>query len=187
MLTLNGVIVHLQNFGSILCIHLVGTSKAAIEERYFSFYNHETTGGELEWENEVHEPYHAFFWVYGGKMPAEEKLQLGLTRSALFEMLPPNSHYSTKGRDIWPEACRVGAERMQQIDHVMWFHMHTAVEAYSLGDTVTAEKNTGNFDDDVLGQVVSHGIGSLEITQVTHTENEQFTPEEEEESVGQDV
>ncbi len=191
MLTLNGVQVFLQDFGTILCVHLVGTSKELVEERYFSFWNHHTTGGELEWQNDTRSPYHAFFWVYSStRMDAEQKVKMGLIRAAHFEMMPPTAHHPTKGRDIWPEACKTGLMRFGQIERVTWLNLRTEVDfgsGYAMGDAVAAEKSTGNFDDDVLGNAVSQGKGTLDMIKAKHTDNEPELTAEEEESVGADV
>ena len=193
MLTLNGVSIHLQSFGSILCIHLTGPSMADIEARYWSFYNHQTSGGEMEWENDVVSPYHSFFWVYSGVyQTAEDKVILGLIRGAMFEMLPPNSHASTKGRDIWPEACAVGVERFGIMDHVTWLDIRTEIDfgaGYSFGDAVHAEKGTGNFDDEVLAKVVTRGgNATLDMVKAKTNDNEESINEQfEEASVSEDL
>jgi hypothetical protein len=194
MLTLNNVTINLQNFGSILCIHLTGPDKDGIEARYFSFYNHETVGGELEWENDIVSPFHAFFWVYSNTvMTAMDKLILGLARGALFEMLPPNSHKHTKGTDLWPLACGIAFKRYEQIESVTWLDIRTEVDfgaGYSMGDSVTAEKGSGNFDDEVLARVVTRGgNATLDMIRAKQKEHEdaEATATEEEESVGETV
>ena len=194
MLTLNNVTINSQNFGSILCIHLTGPTKEGIEAQYFSFYNHETTGGELEWENDVVSPYHAFFWVYSSvRMVAADKVILGLARAALFEMLPPNTHEHHKGEDPWPSACEVGVARFEQIEAVTWLDIRTEVDfgaGYALGDAVNAEKGTGNFDDEVLARVVTRGgNATLDMVRAKQKDNEdaEAATEEETESVGETV
>lgn len=191
MLTLKNVTVHLQDLGSIMCVHLTGRTKDAIEEQYFSFWNHEVTGGELEWENEIVSPYHAFFWVYENtRMTAEDKLLLGLARAALFEMLHPNSHKHTKGKQLWPLACDIAIERFESIERVNWLDIRTEVDfgaGFSLGTSVKAEKGTGNFDDEVLANVLTRG-GSATLDMVkVQTEESEHEDETETESVGEAV
>ena len=167
MLTLNNVHIHLQNFGTILGIFLTGTSKQDIEQRYYSFYNHEATGGELEWWSETC----ALFWIYTSKQgTAEEKLKLALVRGAFAEILQTRN---TKGSNPWPEACLIAEERYQKIDHVTWFQTTRVWDMFDMGTAVHAEKGTGNFDDDVLGSVVTNGKGALDaVKAMTLTEGD---------------
>jgi len=185
MLTLNNVRIFVQEAGVSMCVYLVGTSKEDIEARYLSFWQHQTTNGELMWKNDFKAPYFAYFWVYGDDIDftASDKIKLGLARGALFEMLPPNATTSTKGHNPWPDACAKAEERYNQIPHVHWltFRM-TEVDfgaGYSLGDAVKAEKDTGNFDDDVLSRVVTRqGAGTLEMLK-QYEDTESATEEEE--------
>jgi hypothetical protein len=178
MLVLNNVTVNLQNFGTILGIFLVGKSKESIEERYFSFWNHGATGGDLEWWCDTC----ALFWIYTSKnQTAEDKLLTALANGALAELINKGS----KGHDPWPEACEIAMDRYEQMDHVTWFKTEKVWEMYDVGDSVTAEKGTGNFDDDVLGKAVTRtGTASLDMIKATisadETEAEDYngTPEE---------
>jgi len=178
MLVLNDITINLQNFGTILGIFLVGKSKEGIEQRYFSFWNHEATGGELEWWSETC----ALFWVYTSKdRTAEDKLLFALAKAAMAELINKGD---TKGRDPWPEACDLAIDRFERIDHVTWFKTEKVWDMFDMGDSVAAEKGTGNFDDDVLGRVVTRtGTASLDMIKATELadeeadENYEGTPE----------
>ena len=149
MLTLNNVKISLQNFGTIYGIFLNGTSKEAIEQRYYSFYNHEATGGDLEWWSETC----GLFWIYTSKAgTADDKLRLALARAAFAKIM---QHNRPAGIDPWPLACELAEKWYNAIDHVTWFKSESVWDMFDMGDSVTAEKGTGNFDDDVLGAVVS--------------------------------
>jgi hypothetical protein len=168
MLSLKNVSVYLQDFGSVLGIFLVGQDKTAIEQRYFSFYNHEATGGDLEWWSDTC----ALFWIYSHKdYSAQDKLMWSLAQGALAEML--NSPVNLKGQKVWPKACEIAQERYDLIERVTWFHASVSLEMYDVGHAVSAEKGTGNFDDDVLGSVVMrNGNTTLDLIKVKQTKEE---------------
>ena len=90
-----------------------------------------------------------------------------------------NSHENTKGRDIWPNACDTGLARFDAIEHVNWIQFAASVTIYDVGHSITAEKGTGNFNDDVLGNVVMRH-GCLELNKERKTEYA-------EESVGETI
>lgn len=178
MLALNKVSVLLQDFGSVLGVFLVGADKTAIEQRYYSFYNHEATGGDLEWWSDTC----ALFWIYSHKdYSAEDKLMWALAQGALAEML--NAPESTKGHNVWPRACEIAQERYTSIEKVTWFKTGVSLEMYDVGNSVSAEKGTGNFDDDVLGSVVMrNGETTLDLVKV-----HKMKEENENASVSEDV
>ena len=180
MLALNNVRVHLQNFGTILGIFLVGKSKEDIQRRYFSFYNHEATGGDLEWWCDNDDNKVALFWIYSSKArSADEKLRLALVRAAHQELLKRH----TKGTNPWPKACDIAQARYESIERVTWFKSESVWDMFDMGDSVTAEKGTGNFDDDVLGAVVTRGGNDV----LDANKQEKVLEENEEEAISEGV
>jgi len=156
MLKLNGVEIYLQNGGTVLGVFLKGPDKKAIEEQYFSFYNHEATGGELEWWSDTC----ALFWIYSSAhISAEDKLVNALQKGVWAKLMNAGS----KGRNPWPESCIIAEQQFAAMERVTWFKPEVVWDMYDIGDSVTAEKGTGNFNDDVLGQVVYRdGVAKLE-------------------------
>ena len=186
MLTLNDVSIYLQNGGTVLAIYLVGSSKQAIEERYYSFYNHGVTGGELAWLNDNNAPYTAFFWVYEKKgVEVFDWFRFGLARAALAELLAPSNPHNFKGQDPWPIACEMALDRYDKIQHVNWLDFRVESDfgmGFAMGDAVSAEKGTGNFDDDVLGRAVTDGKAALDMVKARRQEGEEeVEPEDKEE------
>jgi len=155
MLVLDCVQINMQRLGSILGIFLVSLSKIAIEQRYYSFWNHEATGGELEWwSNTV-----ALFWIHScRKGTADEKLKRALRSGALSQLLATN----TKGTNPWPIACKMAEERYSIIDHVTWFETANIQDMFALGDSVIAEKPNGDFSDVLESVLTRKGVDALD-------------------------
>lgn len=162
MLRLLDVTINVQNFGTILGVFLSGDDVVNVQRRYYSFYNHGATRGELEWWS----PLTALFWVNSSKRrSAEYKFRNALTNAALFEILNQRDTEESKpvvSRPIkynpWPEACRIATERYDAIEWVTWFVTGAQnLDIYSVGETVSAERGTGNFNDDVLTATITSG------------------------------
>jgi len=66
-----------ENLGSQLCVWIRGKNEQDINERFYSFWNHGATSGELHWELDLT----AYFWT----TPA--KLLKALTNAHLFRLL----------------------------------------------------------------------------------------------------
>lgn len=158
MLTLNGVDICLQNFGSVLAVFLRGESREEIERRHWSFYNHEATRGELDWWSDRC----AMFWIYSTtEISAIDKFKRALVRAAFCELVQAGS----KGTNPWGHAYVLGEKRFATIEYVTWYKITKVWEMFDLGSSVSAEKGTGNFDDDVLAPVVNEGKERLEAVQ----------------------
>jgi len=160
MLVLNGVTICCQNLGTILAIFLQGKQED-IERRYYAFWNYGATNGELEyWCDSC-----GLLWLYSDKhLTAVDKLYKAFVHGALMEILNKGH---TKGRDPLSEAWDLAEYRISQIEMVNWYCADYSVELYGMGESITAEKGTGNFDDEVLGATVegaaSHkGIEKIE-------------------------
>lgn len=156
MLNLGNVTINCQNFGTIIGVFLLGEKEIDIERRYLSFLHWKATGGDLEWwTNQC-----ALFWVYSTVQDtAENKILKALTNAALFEII---NAQKTKGTNPWPAACALAAERYSQIEWVNWLTLGVRnLDIHGLGHTVHAEKDTGNFDDDVLSPVIAVGKSTL--------------------------
>ncbi len=161
MLTLNNVNIHQQNFSTRFGIFLTGKDKEAIQQIYYSFWNHEATGGELEWwcDNT------ALFWIADSiKSSCDEKFRMALAKMALAIL---RNQGDIKGRDPWPDACDLAMSWYETVERVTWLEFNVENDfgmGYSMGDSVAAEKTTGNFDDDVLAKTVTRsGIEKPEL------------------------
>lgn len=149
MLNLNGVTIEQQSFGSVLAIFLSG-SKEAICERFNSFWNWKGTTGndcEMEWWTDTC----AMFWTY------PKNLRYSMEMAALAEILNSDKGGSLKGTNPMSRARAIASQRMAAIDNVRLIQNATEIAAYTSGE-VSAEKPSGNFNDDVLAQTVSSGL-----------------------------
>ena len=150
-LILNNVTISLQDLSTVLAVFLQGR-KEDVERRYYSFWNYSSTGGEMEvWDEE---PFCALFWIHGNGDPevAHAKLNRALVFGALAEIL--NSE-QTKGSNPFDRAVKIAEQRLAAMDRVRWYipvpELH---DFYSMGDSVKAEKSTGNWDQDELVNVL---------------------------------
>ena len=168
MLVLLNVQIQAQNFGSIIGIFLVSDDVTAINERYYSFFNHAATSGELEWWSTTC----AMFWISSiSKGSAEYKLKRALVSAALSEILNTEN---TKETNPWPRANLIAEERYAAIEWVNWFQAGVLnLDIYSVADKVIAETPTGNFNDDVLAPVIGIGKQALHAVQSQYIEYEE--------------
>ena len=161
MLTLNGVAIYLQNFGTVTAVFLTASDKEAIEQRFNSFWNHQATGGEYEWWSDTT----LLFWVWGNeRRTADAKMLKAMEHGALAEILN-KSGSSTKGSNPMINARQIAKERFKLIGWVNWLQVNPARELniYDMGDSVKAEKETGDFSD-VLGSIVEGSAGHKGLT-----------------------
>ena len=142
MLKLNDVVISTQDLGTILGVFLQG-KKEDIERRFYSFWNHEATGGELEyWSDEC-----GLFWIYSDvRETAQRKLIKAMARGAFAEL----ANRREEGFGAWRKAVDKAFERYDLLDWVRWYQAPPSTEYFTFGTSVTAEKGTGNFDDDVV-------------------------------------
>lgn len=168
MLTLNGVTINLQLHGTIIGVFLTGTQRA-IERQYFSFYNHETTGGELEWWS----PTCGLFWIYSTeRLPAMQKFMRGLQRAALAERLNAGGKDEATGEDE-AMAQAIAEERCKAVETVTWWDGNIRpIVLHGFGDQISAEKGTGNFNDDVLSKAIQLDAPTMEAMHATLKESE---------------
>lgn len=168
MLTLNGVTINLQLCGSIVGVFLTGAQRA-IERQYYSFYNHETTGGELEWWS----PTCSLFWIYSSEhLPAMQKFVRGLQRAALAEFLNESGQDEATPEDE-ARAASVAEERLKQIQSVTWWDATVRpITMHGVATSLHAERGTGNFDDDVLSKAIQLDASTMEAMRATLKESE---------------
>jgi len=146
MLKLNNVVISVQDIGSVLGVFLQG-KKEDIERRFFSFWNHEATSAELEyWCDEC-----AMFFVGPDQREAAERKLLKAFCRGVYAELTNAKH--PEGFATWRKAVDVGWERFDAAERVRWYMPVTGYDIYNMG-VVAAEKGTGNFDDDVLGETI---------------------------------
>lgn len=143
---LDNVTISLQDLGSVIAVFLQG-SKEDIEARYNSLWNHQATGGELEsWTENF-----GYILIWGNaKQTALEKLAQALTFAELSRML---NEGGTKGSNPIDKAYETALAQIDKMEWVRWIYTSARdVEIYGFGDSVAAEKGTGNFDDDVIAE-----------------------------------
>jgi hypothetical protein len=170
-LTLNGVKIFIQNATTRLFVFLKGTEQA-ITERYFSFWNHEATSGDLIWLG----PEFAYFLVYDKTADkALNKIAWAVIDGAQAELMNSNR----KPLNPQVEAIRIAKERLESIAWVAGWLSQSVVDVtlWNFGDSVAAEKGTGNFDDDVIASGLQRNAGSeaesLNQTKLDELEQEQ--------------
>jgi hypothetical protein len=98
------MLLHRHDFGSVTAIGIENDDPIEIERKYYSFYNHQATSGELHWLTSNF----AYFWTNN------EDLNKALLNIALFELL--NIDYGKskgKKRGLLPEA-QIRAEQILQ-------------------------------------------------------------------------
>lgn len=171
-LVLNNVTISVQNFGSRLAIFLQG-EKEAIEQRYYAFWNYGGTSGELEWWSDVC----AIIWLWDDeplivpertspkwtpqlvqdinrknrqRRTSMQKLLHVMTESALAEIL--NADGAAKGSNPIHLARDIAQLRVNEMEWVNWYQPKVSIDLYGMGTSVRAEKDTGNFDDDVVAK-----------------------------------
>lgn len=54
--------VVLQKEGTYTAVGIIGDTKQEVERRYYSFWNHNGTNGELHWLRDMAKPYVGYFW-----------------------------------------------------------------------------------------------------------------------------
>ncbi len=149
-LILNGVTISAQNLGSRIGVFLTG-HKQDIEWRFFAFWNYGATCGELEWWSETC----ALFWLWDDKnKTASEKIIHIFTQCALSEIL---SRENTKGTNPMERAEAIAIVQFETMHWVNWYKQPGVFglgNAFSLGSSIKAERDTGNFNDDVVGKTL---------------------------------
>jgi hypothetical protein len=172
-LILNDVTISIQNFGTRLAVFLQG-EREAVEQRYFSLWNHQATGGELEWWSDNC----AFIWIWDSpatkKKPAitaYEKLGEAMSRGALAELLN-HSNKKLKGQNGMEMAREITFQRLEQIAWVHWIKQEAWLDLHDFGTSVSAEKGTGNFDDDVVGKGLERTGTNLDARKLLRDEKE---------------
>lgn len=141
MLKLNEVTISVQSFGSCWAVFLQGKQED-IEARFNSFWNWKGISGnkcELDWWYDNC----ATFFTY------PEKFTYAMQMAALQEILNTEN---TKGSNPLERARLIAKQRIDSIEMVNWIKYAASPEIFEMGSSVSAEKGTGNFDDDVLSK-----------------------------------
>ena len=78
--------IKLQHHGKDTAVVLEGDNKQEIKERFWSFWNHGATNGELEWQSKTR----ATFWARGdSKVLGRDKILHAMENAMLFNTLEP--------------------------------------------------------------------------------------------------
>jgi hypothetical protein len=125
-----------KNCGSRIAVGLHG-DKQSITERFYSFWNHGATDGELHWLTEGN----AYFWT------TEKDLKKAILNATLFELWNKNPELEEDDKQAEVEviAKRIAKDRLAKIENnpqLLNFNKAVSVENigfHSIG-TITAEK-----------------------------------------------
>lgn len=167
---LNGVTISLQNFGTRLAIFLQG-EKEAIEQRYYSFWNHATATGELEWWSDNC----AFLWIWDRRgETCMEQLERGLTFAVNAELQNEGRHPK---QDSLGYALKIARQRIASMEWVNWIQWTAYLNLHGFADSVGAEKGTGNFDDDVIAPSLERTGSNLDVRKLNKQLDEEETAE----------
>jgi hypothetical protein len=151
---LNGVSISLQNFGTRIAIFLQG-KKEDIESRYYSLWNHECITGELVWWSDNC----AFTWIYdygiGCRETCMQKLEKAMAFAVHAELQNSNRHPK---RDSLGYALKIARQRISTMPWVNWIKWEANLNLHGFGDSVSAEKPTGDFSD-VLTTTIEGSAG----------------------------
>ena len=144
-LSLYGVDIYLQAIGSVIAVFLEG-AKEDVEMRFNSFYNHEATNGELEWETDTR----AMFWINPSKGKAWDKLRHAMTEAAVVEILQERC-LDEETPAIIEEATTIAKARIDQIEWVTWHQSAVPRDLNPLSfGRVSAERETGDITDTIV-------------------------------------
>jgi hypothetical protein len=155
-LKLHGVELSLQDMGNVLLVFLQGEPDA-VQNMYYSLWNWSATSADFQEMSDTC----GYIVIHGNNKPevAHYKLSRALKMGALAEIL--NSE-NTKGTNPMLRAQKIADERLAAMDKVRWYKPIADLgDIYMMGDSIKAERETGNFDDDVLGASLDR---SVEIT-----------------------
>ena len=81
-----------QDHGTVIAVFIKGEKEQDINERFWSFWNHEATSGEFHW---VEGENNGYFWT------TPEKLKLSLERAALHKMLNLSDEFREQDPEGW--------------------------------------------------------------------------------------
>ncbi len=111
-----------HDFGGSVAIGIEDENPECIENRFYSFWNHGATSGELHWLT----PNFAYFWT------RPNSLEKALIKSSLFQLLGMERGQSKKKRNgLMPQAVELAQDRYDQIIYLEF-----------LGDTWRAPTHT---------------------------------------------
>jgi len=86
--------IKLQHHGKDTAVILEGDDQQEITERFYSFWNHGATNGELKWQTETR----ATFWARGNKKElGRDKLLKAMENAMLFKLLNDSGGVAWKG------------------------------------------------------------------------------------------
>ena len=153
MLNIHNCKLSLQDMGNVLLVFIEGKKEDA-ERVYFGLYNHGATSAEYQEMSDTC----GYVVVHGNNKPevAQAKLYQAFVSGALAEIL--NSE-NTKGTSPMNRARKVASERLSAMDRVRWYKpLPDLGDIYMMGDSIKAEKSTGNWNDDVLGASLDRSV-----------------------------
>jgi hypothetical protein len=153
MLNIHNCKLSLQDMGNVLLVFIEGKKEDA-ERVYFSLYNWGATSAEYQEMSDTC----GYVVVHGNNKPeiAHAKLNRAFRFAALAEIL--NSE-NTSGTNPMARAQKIADERLAAMDKVRWYKPVADLgDIYMMGDSIKAERETGNFDDDVLGASLDRSV-----------------------------
>jgi len=153
MLNIHNCKLSLQDMGNVLLVFIEGKKEDA-ERVYFGLYNHMATSAEYQEMSDTC----GYIVVHGNNKPevAQAKLLRALKMGALAEILNTEP---TKGTNPIFRAESIANERFAAMDRVRWYQPIADLgDIYMMGDSIKAEKETGNWNDDVLGTSLDRSV-----------------------------
>jgi hypothetical protein len=153
MLNIHNCKLSLQDMGNVLLVFIEG-KKEDSERVYYSLYNWGATSAEYQEMSDTC----GYVVVHGNNKPevAHYKLSRALKMGALAEIL---NNENTKGTNPMLRAQKIADERVAAMDKVRWYKPVADLgDIYMMGDSIKAEKSTGNWNDDVLGASLDRSV-----------------------------
>jgi hypothetical protein len=139
----------IQSCGSKIAVCIEGPTRKTIERRFWSFWNHGATNGELQWHHETR----AHFWT------TDDKLLKSIHNAVLFKLLNKYEWFFGDNEEkLERAAASIARTEVGYIPRVSW--VTNVRENLVPHDVSTASAEFGD-DEDITKHMVSKNRGSL--------------------------
>lgn len=132
--------VIVQKEGTNWAVGIIGGTKTEVERRYFSFWNHQATDGELIWLKDESEPFVAYFWS------DRDRLKESLKNVSLLEAMRAGFGDDFKGKKggLMPFAKDIAESKFLEIKTETFIDRTRRYNFFTLGN-IKAE-NLSDYD-----------------------------------------
>ena len=132
--------VIVQKEGTNWAVGIIGGTKIEVERRYFSFWNHQATDGELIWLKDESEPFVAYFWS------DRDRLKESLKNVSLLEAMRAGFGDDFKGKKggLMPFAKDIAESKFLEIKTETFIDRTRRYNFFTLGN-IKAE-NLSDYD-----------------------------------------